>query len=314
VERPITTGDGLRLWTQVFGDRRDPALLLVMGGTAPGIVWPDALCRLLAAAGFFVVRYDHRDTGRSDRSAGEYDLSALAADAADVITGLGLGAAHVVGQSVGGMAAQLLALERPALVRSLVLLSSSPDANGDVRLPPVTGLPGPRAPMLRRAARLAAAPPRGPEEALAAAVDGWRVLVGPGVPFDDAYWTDLVRRVQARSRRPDTAGRHLTALDRTPPLTGRLAALDVPTLVVHGELDPVFPPEHGEELYRAIPRARLWRMAGMGHLFPPHWSPAIGALITDHVRRSAHLRTAEEGDRDASSTGSPNRPPATAVA
>ncbi|MEU3840454.1 alpha/beta fold hydrolase [Streptomyces sp. NPDC028635] len=286
MESPITTRDGLRLWTQTFGSRRDPAVLLVMGGTVPGIVWPDELCRLLAADGYFVVRYDHRDTGRSGKSRDEYDLSVPASDAAEVITGLGLGRAHVVGQSFGGMVAQLLALERPGLVRSLVLLSSSPDANGDVSRPPRTGLPGPRPAMVDRVARLSASPPRGPEELLAAAVDGWRVLVGPAVPFDRAYWEDLVRRVMARGELPDTSGRHLTALDRTPPLTGRLPALDVPTLVVHGEQDPVFPPEHGEELRRVIPRARLWRIAGMGHIFPPHWSPLIRELIVDHLRRS----------------------------
>ncbi|MGX1541632.1 alpha/beta fold hydrolase [Streptomyces adustus] len=285
MERQIATQDGLRLWTESFGSRRDPALLLVMGGTAPGIVWPDELCRLIAADGFFVVRYDHRDTGRSGKSDGEYDLSTLAADAADVIVGLGLGAAHVAGQSAGGMVAQLLALDRPELVRSLVLLSSSPDANGDVRLPPRTGLPGPRPPVLERVARLTASPPQGPEESLAAAVDGWRVLVGDTVPFDQVYWGDLVRRVLARGQGPDTAWRHAVALDRTPPLTGRIAALDVPTLVVHGERDPVLPLEHGEELHRVIPRARLWRIAAMGHIFPPHWSSAIGSLVVDHLRR-----------------------------
>ncbi|MFF4957318.1 alpha/beta fold hydrolase [Streptomyces sp. NPDC001222] len=286
MERPITTRDGLRLWTETFGSRRDPALLLVMGGSVPGLVWPDELCRLLAADGYFVVRYDHRDTGRSGKSDDEYDLSVPASDAAEVIVGLGLGRAHVVGQSFGGMVAQLLALDRPELVRSLVLLSSSPDANGDVWQPPRTGLSGPRPPMLERVARLTASPPCGPEESLAAAVDGWRVLVGPLVPFDRAYWEDLVRRVMAHGVLPDTSGRHLTALDRTPPLTDRLPALDVPTLVVHGEQDPVFPPDHGEELRRVIPRARLWRIAGMGHIFPPHWSSTIRDLIVDHLRRS----------------------------
>ncbi|GGK77211.1 alpha/beta fold hydrolase [Streptomyces flaveus] len=286
MERPIATRDGLRLWTEAFGSRDDPAVLLVMGGTAPGIVWPDELCRLIAADGYLVVRYDHRDTGRSGKSDGAYDLSTLAADAADVIAGLGLGSAHVVGQSAGGMVAQLLALDRPELVRSLVLLSSSPDANGDVRLPPSTGLPGPRRPMLERAARLAASPPEGPEACLAAAVDGWQVLVGASVPFDRVYWVDLVRRVMSRGDGPDTAWRHSAALDRTPPLTGRIATLEVPTLVVHGEQDPVFPLEHGEELRRVIPQARLWRIAGMGHIFPPHWSSTIRSLVVDHLRRT----------------------------
>jgi pimeloyl-ACP methyl ester carboxylesterase len=286
VERSIPTQDGLLLWAQTFGNRRDPAVLLVMGATAPGIVWPDELCRTLAAAGYHVVRYDHRDTGRSGKSAGEYDLSTMAADAAAVLTGLSLGPAHVVGQSAGGMVSMLLALDRPDLVRSLVLLSTSPDANADERPPPRTGLPGPRGPVEERAARPGSSSPATPEERRAAAVEGWRVLVGPAELFDRTYWSDLVERVTAHGGQPDTSGRHLAAMARTPPLTSRITALEVPTLVVHGEQDPVFPVEHGEALCRAIPHARLRRIAGMGHIFPPHWSSTIGALIVDHLRHT----------------------------
>lgn len=297
MERETTTPDGTRLWAQTFGRPDRPAILLVMGGTAQGIVWPDALCERLAANGYFVVRYDHRDTGLSAEAAvvtrfaegtasADYDLTLLADDAAVILEGLGLTAAHVVGQSVGGMVAQLLALRHPGLVRSLVLLSSSPDANADVHTLPSTGLPGPCAPTLDRVARLTAFPPSSAEERFAAAVDGWRVLLGPTVPFDRVYWEDLVRRVMARSTEPDTAGRHLGALDRTPPLTGLIRSLTVPTLVVHGEQDPVFPLEHARELHRVLPRSRLRQVAGMGHIFPPHWSPWIAAMIVDHVRRS----------------------------
>ncbi|MEV5143595.1 alpha/beta fold hydrolase [Streptomyces sp. NPDC052727] len=286
MERSITTQDGLILWVETFGNRCDPAVLLVMGATAPGIVWPDELCRLLAAAGYYVVRYDHRDTGRSGKSADEYDLTTMAADAAAVISGLRTGPAHVVGQSAGGMVSLLLALGRPELVRSLVLLSSSPHANADTRPSPRSARPGPRQPVSERTARDRSSPPTAPRERRATAVEGWRTLVGPAALFDRVYWEDLVERVAARSCEPDTSGRHVTAMDRTPPLTSRITALDVPTLVVHGEQDPVFPLEHGEALHRAIPRARLRRIAGMGHIFPPHWSSMIGALIVDHLRRS----------------------------
>ncbi|MBP0458774.1 alpha/beta fold hydrolase [Streptomyces montanisoli] len=285
MERYVEAADGARLWVEAFGRACDPAVLLVMGGGAQGIVWPDELCVLLATAGHYVVRYDHRDTGLSARSAVGYGMPELAADAAAVITGLGLAGAHVVGQSMGGMVAQLLALDHPGLVRSLTLLSSSPDANGDACRPPVSGLPGPRAPMLDHVARLRAVPPSTAEEECAAAVDGWRVLLGPSVPFDRAYWEGLVARARERDTRPDTAGRHTAALDRMPPLTERIRSLDVLALVVHGEEDPVFPLEHGTALHRALPHSRLRRIAGMGHLFPPHWSPILGELITDHVLR-----------------------------
>jgi pimeloyl-ACP methyl ester carboxylesterase len=286
MERLITTRDGLTLWTESFGDPADAAILLVMGGTAQGIVWPDELCRLLAASAYHVVRYDHRDTGRSSKCDHDYDLSALAADAADVVAGLGLGPAHVVGQSLGGMAAQLLALQHPELVRSLVLLSSSPDANGDVSLLPETGLPGPLRPMLDRVAELTANPPTTREAKLDAAVAGWRVLVGPAAPFSEPYWRELVERAMRRAGEPDTAGQHLRALDRTPPLTARIGGIEVPTLVVHGEQDPVFPVEHGRELCRAIDGARLVELAGLGHIFPPQWSTIIHRLVLEHLRQA----------------------------
>ncbi len=271
MESSIPAQDGLLLWAETFGDRHDPAVLLIMGATAPGIVWPDELCRLLAAAGYYVVRYDHRDTGRSGKSADEYDLATLAADAAAVTTGLGVGPAHVVGQSAGGMVAQLLALTRPELVSSLVLLSTAANPNPDGPPPPPQPTP----------------PPAPPEEPGIAAVAGWRTLVGPNAPFDQAYWGNLVERVAARGSAPDTSGRHLTAMARTPSLFGRITALRVPTLVVHGDRDPVFSLELGEALHRAIPRAQFRCIPGMGHIFPPQWSPLISRLITNHLRLAA---------------------------
>lgn len=289
MERLVRTQDGLALWTESFGEPADPAILLVMGGTAQGIAWPDDLCRRLVGSGYRVVRYDHRDTGMSSKTDYErfpYDLSALAADAADVITGLGLAPAHVVGQSMGGMVAQLLALRDPCLVRSLVLLSCSPDANADVSLAPETGLPGPRQAMLDHVAALTEAPPTTPLDHVMAAVAGWRVLVGPTAPFSEPYWRDLVERSKRRTDDPEAAGNHLRALDRTPPLTARIGAIRVPTLVVHGRQDNVFPVEHGRALCRAIANARLVELDDMGHIFPPQWCSDVHALVLEHLRRA----------------------------
>ncbi|MFI9646575.1 alpha/beta fold hydrolase [Streptomyces sp. NPDC052040] len=284
MERSIPADDGLLLWAETFGNRCDPAVLLVMGATVPGIVWPDELCRQLASAGYYVVRYDHRDTGRSGKSVAEYDLSTMAADAAAVISGLDAGPAHVVGQSAGGMVSLLLALGRPRLVRSLVLLSSSPGTDVNMQQPH-TGPADTHAPEAEPSAR-PGSPVAGPDERRAMAVEGWRVLVGPTAPFDRAYWADLVDRVAARSSEPDTSARHVAAMARTPALTDRITALRVPTLVVHGEQDQIFPVEHGEELCRAIPDAQLRRIPGMGHIFPPRWSSTIHALIVGHLRRT----------------------------
>jgi pimeloyl-ACP methyl ester carboxylesterase len=289
MERLVRTRGRLTLWTESFGSPADPAVLLVMGATAQGIAWPDRLCRLLAESGYRVIRYDHRDTGKSskldyDRSA--YDLSDLAEDAADVITALALAPAHVIGQSVGGMVAQLLAVQDPHLVRSLVLLSGSPDANGDVHLLPATGLPGPRQPMLDHVAALTEDPPTTTPAKIEAAVAGWRVLVGPTAPFAEPYWRDLVERSMRRTENPDAAGHHLRALDRTPPFTDRITGIRVPTLVIHGKRDDVFPVEHGRALRRAITTARLLELDNLGHIFPPQWCSAVHALLLEHLRHA----------------------------
>jgi pimeloyl-ACP methyl ester carboxylesterase len=274
------------LWTESFGRSADPAILLVMGGPAQGITWPDALCRMLADSGYRVVRYDHRDVGLSTKTDSRlscYDLSTLAGDAADVITGLGLASAHVVGQSAGGIVAQLLALEEPSMVRSLVLLSCSPDANGDVHLPPLTGLPGPERPLLDHVAALSDNPPTTGAARVAAAVRGWRVLVGAGAPFSETYWRDLVERSMRREAGSDLGSNHLRALDRTPPLTARIGAIRVPALVVHGRRDTVFPLAHGEALAREIAAARLVVVDELGHIFPPQWCPLVHGLVTRHL-------------------------------
>ncbi|MCL9792920.1 alpha/beta fold hydrolase [Frankia sp. AgKG'84/4] len=290
------------IWTESFGRPADPAILLVMGGPAQGIAWPDALCRRLADSGYLVVRYDHRDVGlstKTDFRVSCYDLSTLAGDAADVITGLGLASAHVVGQSAGGIVAQLLALDEPSLVRSLVLLSCSPDANGDVHLPPRTGLPGPGQPLLDHVAGMTDDPPTTRAARVAAAVRGWRVFVGTGAPFSETYWRDLVERSMRREAGSDLGGNHLRALDRTPPLTARIGAIQVPTLVVHGRRDDVFPLAHGEALAGAIAAARLMVLDDLGHIFPPQWCPLVHGLVT------RHLREAEAAARPAGRVRSP---------
>ncbi|MFJ5925411.1 alpha/beta fold hydrolase [Kitasatospora sp. NPDC092948] len=278
MERFIPNRSGLRLWTESFGDPAGPTVLLIAGGAAQGIVWPDLLCRLFVAAGYHVVRYDHRDTGRSAKSEQDYEIGELAADAADVITGRGLRPVHVVAQSLGGVAAQLLALDRPELVRSLVLLSTSPDPARH------SGLPGQLAPMLDWTAATAADPPTTPQQRIESALACWRVLVGPGAPFDEPYWRTLVERAEQRAAAPSTTFRHLRALDRAPSLLPRLPAVAAPVLVVHGHHDPVFPLPHGRALHRAVPHARLAEIAGLGHHFPPQWSELIHRLVLDHLR------------------------------
>jgi pimeloyl-ACP methyl ester carboxylesterase len=252
-------------------------VLLVAGLGGSMLWWDEMFCATLAARGRFVIRYDQRDTGRSvTYPAGRpgYSGADLVADAAGVLDAFGIAAAHVVGVSAGGALAQVLAVDDPGRVLSLVLISTS--FVGDDRAP----LPGPTeeltrfwgTPMPDSADR---------DAALDHLVAYQRLLTGGRRPFDDAFARDLVRRDMERARSHPSAGNHELiegAAPREP-----VSAISAPTLVVHGTADPLFPVEHGEALATAIPGARLLLLDGAGHGVEPADFETIAAAIAEHT-------------------------------
>jgi pimeloyl-ACP methyl ester carboxylesterase len=233
---------------------------------------------MLAEGGRFVIRYDHRDTGRSvtyEPGHPGYTGGDLAADAAGVLDAYDLPAAHIVGVSAGGAFAQLLALDFPQCVLSLVLISTSPALPGDRALPP------PAEEFLRFAA--AARVDWSDTESVTGYLAGYsRVLAGGQRPFDETAIRDLVRRDVGRAR--DVAARRNHDFI---PDDGRqrasLSSIAVPTLVIHGTADPMFPVRHGEALAEEIPGARLLRLKDAGHgVERPDWEAIVRAIL-DHT-------------------------------
>ena len=250
--------DGVRLCTESFGDPADPPVLLIMGTAASMVWWEDGFCEALAGGGRFVVRYDHRDTGRSatdEPGSPGYGGPDLVADAARVLDAYGIGAAHVVGLSMGGALAQLLALDFPDRVASLVLISTSPAGSAD-DLPPATDA---------YTAFIATAEVdwTDPGSVVEHVVAEGRALGGRR-PFDEAAARELAARDVARADRVASAQNH-ALLSGGGPWRHRLGSLAAPTLVVHGTADPLFPLGHGEALAAEIPGARLLRLDGAGH-------------------------------------------------
>jgi pimeloyl-ACP methyl ester carboxylesterase len=275
VERLIEA-NGVELCAEAFGEPGDPPILLVMGIGASMLWWEDELCRMLAAGGRFVLRYDHRDTGRSiayEPGRPGYTGADLVADAAGVLDAYALPAAHVVGVSAGGAFAQLLALDFPDRVRSLVLVSSSPVTPVGRPLPPATE---------RYGAFVASAQTDWSDEA--SAVEGLlayaRMLAGGERPFDEAAMRELVRREVERARDIASSQNHvLLAEGELPPAP--LSSIGVPTLVIHGTADPLFPPEHGRALAGEIPGARLLVLERAGHgVDRADWDTVAGAILT----------------------------------
>jgi pimeloyl-ACP methyl ester carboxylesterase len=237
--------------------------------------WEEGFCRMLAERGRFVLRYDHRDTGRSvtyEPGHPGYTTADMVTDAAGVLDAYGLPAAHVVGVSAGGAMAQLLALDFPERVRSLTLASTSIAISSDRALPPPTAEFG-------RFVATAQPDWSNPGSVIEYLVDYWRVLSGGIRPFDEALCRDLARRDVERARDFAASQNHYLLHQHEQP-RDPLSSISAPTLVIHGTADPMFPAAHGQALADEIPRAALLWLEGAGHgVYRPDWEAIIAAII-----------------------------------
>ena len=268
---------GVALCAESFGDPSDPPILLVMGLGASMLWWDDGFCRQLADGGRFVIRYDHRDTGRSvtyEPGQPGYDGDDLAEDIVGVLDAHGLLSAHLVGVSAGGALVQLVALRTPARVRSLVLISTSPVTPGDRGLPPPTE-------ELGRFFATATVDWSDREAVVEHLVGYARVLAGRDRPFDQTAAEALVRHDLERACDPAALQNHdliASAGDDRP--SGSLSSIAVPVLVIHGTADPLFPPDHGEVLAEEIPGATLLTLEGAGHgVDQADWDVVVPAIL-----------------------------------
>ena len=281
--------DGIEVAYEEFGDRADPAMLLIMGLGVQMLGWDAELCQLLAVEGFRVVRFDNRDVGRSSRyegpvpdwtalaagdgSSASYLLDDMAGDCVTLLDHLGIDRVHLVGASLGGMIAQTLAIREPERVLSLASIMST-TGDRSVGQPHPEGL-----------AQLFDAPPNDREGLADWAVRNWAVIGSPGYEADEERVRERARRSFDRGYNPAGTGRQLAAViasgDRTPAL-GRLR---LPALVIHGEADPLIDVSGGKATAAAIPGARLVLIPGMGHDLPRQLWPRFVEEIVANARR-----------------------------
>lgn len=280
---------GIELCYQTFGDPADEPLLLVMGLSGPMTWWDAEFCEQLVEAGFYVVRYDNRDTGRStkvqarvtramllraftgQRVRAPYSVSDLAADAFGLLDHLGLDSAHVAGISMGGMIAQTMAIERPSRVRSLVSIMSTTGRRTVGWQSPklLPALIAPRQP--------------GRESYVQTSAAMWKMIGSPAYPVDhDAL---AARAGETFDRGWDARGvlRQMLAVLTQPDRTVRLRAVRVPTLVVHGLSDRMVHVSGGRATAAAVPGAELLLIDGMGHDTPE----ALFPTLVEAIRRNA---------------------------
>ena len=293
---PHTIANDITIEYEVIGDIADPALLLVMGLGAQLISWPDPFCAQLADRGFAVVRYDNRDVGLSQKfeDAGTPDLAAIlgalgsgdavpapytlgdmADDGIALIEGLGLSPAHIVGASMGGMIVQEMVIRHPGAVRSLCSIMST---TGDRSV----GQPTPDA-----LAVLLQPPPATRAEVIEAGVRGSRVIGSPRYPTDEAELRAGAALAYDRSYYPQGPARQIAAILSAEDRTAALGAVDVPTLVIHGDADPLVTPTGGEATAKAVPGSELLVIEGMGHDLPEALWPEVIAAIAANANQAA---------------------------
>ena len=295
--RPTLTGipsvpaNGVQIEYETLGSPADPALLLVQGLGGQLISWPEEFCSALAARGFFVVRFDNRDSGLStriedgpvpdamgvylgDASSVSYTLDDMADDAAGLLDALGIRAAHLVGISMGGMVAQTLAVRHPHRILTLCSISST---TGDRSV----GQPTPEA--MSRLGRPAAS---SRDEAIESGLEGHRLLGSRAYPTDEEEVRRRAARSYERSFCPEGVARQLCAILASGDRTEGLADISVPTLVVHGTDDALIQPSGGEATAKAIPGAELLMIDGMGHDLPSGvWPRIVDAIAANAARR-----------------------------
>ena len=275
-----------------FEKRGDGAPLLLIGGLGSQLIsWDDRFCDELVARGYAVIRYDNRDAGLSSSldergvpdllglllngGVAPYRLEEMTADAIGVLDHIGVRRAHVLGLSLGGMIAQLLALHHPDRVISLVAALSGP--------------PGRPAAMPSAAVveALLTPPARDFNGRVAQAVELRRALAGGGAGFDARGARTRASAQIRRSHRPAGTMRQAAAVLATPNHLGRLGEIGVPAMIVHGELDPLVPFASGEAAAAAIPGAEFVALAGLGHDLPPAVAFHLLDRITEFHRTKA---------------------------
>lgn len=297
----LAEANGQTLAYDLFGRAGDPPVLLIMGNSAPGLVWPDAFCAGLAEAGFRVLRFDQRDSGLStyvDFERQPYTLDDLADDAFGLLGALGVAAAHIVGLSQGGVVAYRMALRAPARVLSLSAIMSSSDMgpknDAFTGAPPKPGqLPRPSPEYVAQVIALNSQAAEGVEAGARRFADNFRLAKGQASPFDEAHWRALGR---AFAERPLLRADGLTAAIAnnsnntkaqmaTPPLSqADLQALQPPVLLIHGAGDPIFPIAHARWAASVIIGAKLVELGAMGHALDPAFFVPITEALTGFWR------------------------------
>ncbi|MDG1819131.1 MAG: alpha/beta hydrolase [Porticoccaceae bacterium] len=282
--------NGLRIAYEEFGDPNDPAIVLVAGLFNQLVRWPVALCELLVARGYRVIRFDNRDIGLSDKMDGArapgllrlflvsqfavpvktpYTLDDMAEDTIGLMDALNIQAAHIVGMSMGGMISQIVAARYPKRILSLTSIMST------------SGVRGKGVPSIPVSLQMIK-PVTKTRSALDNSVDIWRMIGSPAYPVSDEEARQILQAEQQRSNNPAAYMRQIAAIKAAPNRIELLRSIKVPVLIIHGKQDRLVPVSGGIDTAKYIPHAKLCLFEGMGHNLPKPLLAKFAELIARH--------------------------------
>jgi len=290
----IIQANNIQIWSESFGKPSHPPILLIMGAGAQSIMWPDDFCKQLAGQGFFVIRYDHRDTGYSSTINYEkhpYNIQDLTQDAIAVLESYDLERAHIVGFSMGGEIAQFFGAYHPERTLSLTLIATSVDmepgflAFKGIHDPNRLSAPAPE--YVKWANRSVNTKLQTLDEKIKDFMHTWRLLNGRETPFDEHLYRKIAGLNFKRGQDDNPYLNHANAMNAS--FAEHRAApklIQAPTIILHGTADPIFGRDHAEALNFAIANSKLVMINHMGHLLSPKFYNEIIDLIKSQDRKN----------------------------
>lgn len=289
----IPIKNGINLWVESFGNPMNTPILLIIGAGAQCKLWPDDFCKKLADHGYFVMRYDHRDTGKSSRidyQNSPYTIMDLTQDAVEVLDHFHIQSAHIVGFSMGGQIAQFIGAYFPEYAKTITLMGTSTSFkegfNAFEGKLTSEGLSPPKAHYVKWATRVINIEELSPEEKIQDFLTSWKFLNGDKAAFDEEVYNQIAIETYSQSKLDNYANHALAMQASYEEHKNAPSLIKAPTLIIHGNEDPVFGVDHAYALNKEIQESQLFIIDEMGHNLNSKFFGEIITLIKNHVNQS----------------------------
>ena len=284
------TSDNLELCIHTFGNNKNPTVILIAGAAGQAILWNETLCQNISDAGYFVIRFDNRDTGKSSGVIYEkepYTLKDMAGDLISILDHLKISKAHIVGMSMGGYIAQILSIYFPERILSLTFIMTTINSSSLRGIRKISNLPAQDINIVTKIAKMYQTPRLNLEDRIKSLTDIWQLFNGNASTFPYDEWYELAKESYARARSKNAVKNHRMAILKSPAdRTSLLKNLAIPTLIIHGKADPIIHVEHAYYIKEQLPKAKLLIIDKMGHILSSLFIKQIEDELLEHFSRS----------------------------